>query len=108
MNDGVHEAVYDSSVDNFDRVLGVNTKGVLTCTRAVSKVMIAQEPRSVKTRNGTRDIGRGSILNIGSANSYAALPGKVAYTTSKHAMMGLTKTAGQSSTPSSTIHTDFS
>lgn len=69
----------------------------MTCTRAVSKVMLAQEPRSVKTRNGTRDIGRGSIVNIGSANSYAALPGKVAYMTSKHAMMGITKTAGESS-----------
>ena len=53
----------------------MNAKGVMTCTRAVSKVMLAQEPRSLKTRNGTRDIGQGSIVNIGSANSYAALPG---------------------------------
>ena len=69
----------------------------MICTRAVSKVMLAQDSRSVKTRSGTRNIGRGSIVNIGSANSYAALPGKVAYVTSKHAMMGITKTAGESS-----------
>lgn len=63
--------------------------------------MVAQEPRSVKSRNATRDIGRGSIVNIGSADSYAALPGKVAYVTSKHAMMGIKKPAGESSGPSS-------
>ena len=34
-------------------------------------------------------------MNLGSANSYAALPGKVAYVASKHAMMGITKTAGE-------------
>lgn len=78
-------------------MLDVNAKGVLTCTRAISKIMVAQEPRSVKTRNETRDIGRGSMVNVGSANSYAAIPGKVAYVTSKHAVMGITKTAGKSS-----------
>ena len=82
-------------MDDFDRVMGANAKGVMTCTRAVSKVMLGQESRQVTTRNGTRDIGRGSIVNLGSANSYAALPGKVAYVASKHAMMGITKTAGQ-------------
>ena len=78
-------------------MLNVNAKAVMLCTRAVSKVMLAQESRSMTTRNGSRNIGRGSIVNIGSANSYAALPGKVAYVTSKHAMMGITKTAGESS-----------
>lgn len=80
--------------------MNVNAKGVLTCTRAVSKVMMAQEPRSVETRNGKREVGKGAIVNIGSANSYAALPGKVAYVTSKHAVMGITKTAGKSSSQS--------
>ena len=83
-------------MDNFDNVLSVNVKGTLICTRAVTKVMLSQTPRSVNTRNGTRNVGRGSIVNLGSANSYAVQPGKVAYTTSKHAMMGVTKTAGES------------
>ena len=89
--------IYDSAVDEFDNVMNVNAKGVLTCTRAVSKIMMSQESRSVETRDGKRDAGRGSIVNIGSANSYAALPGKVAYVTSKHAVMGITKSAGKSS-----------
>lgn len=41
-----------------------------------------------------RDIGRGAIVNIASANSFAGLPGKMSYTVSKHAVMGLTKMAG--------------
>ncbi|KAL8729277.1 MAG: hypothetical protein Q9181_005056 [Wetmoreana brouardii] len=88
-----HKAIYDSSIEEYDNLLNVNAKGVLTCTRAVSKVMLGQNTRSVQTRNGVRDIGRGSIINIGSANSYVAIPGKVAYVASKHAMMGITKTA---------------
>ena len=88
--------IYESAVDEFDDVMNVNAKGILVCTRAVTKAMMVQESRLVETRNGKRDLGRGSIVNIGSANSYAALPGKVAYVTSKHAVMGTTKTAGKS------------
>ena len=78
--------------------MDVNAKGFFLCTRAVSKAMLSQisRSRSVATRHGTRDIGKGSIVNLESANSYAPIPGKVAYVTSKHAMMGVTKTAGKS------------
>ena len=62
--------------------------------REVSKVMKDQEPLTVATRNGERDIGRGSIINLGSAHSYVALPGKIPYVTSKFAVLGMTKTAG--------------
>ena len=74
--------------------MNVNVKGVLVCVRAMSKAMLAQESRAIKSRSGIRDIGRGSIINVASANSYAPLPGKTAYTTSKHAVMGITKSAG--------------
>ena len=79
IGDEVHKAIYDSSMDEYENVLDINAKGVMTCTRAVTKFMLGQESRSITGRNGTRDIGRGSIVNLGSANSYAALPGKVAY-----------------------------
>ncbi|KAL8669408.1 MAG: hypothetical protein Q9168_005995 [Polycauliona sp. 1 TL-2023] len=88
-----YEPAYNSTVEEYDHVMNVNAKGVLTCVRAVSKAMVSQERRSIKTRSGTRDIGRGSIVNLASACSYAALPGKVAYVASKHAVMGITKTA---------------
>ncbi|KAL9630601.1 MAG: hypothetical protein Q9204_004637 [Flavoplaca sp. TL-2023a] len=93
IDNGPYTPISDSTIDNFDKVMNVNAKGILTCTRAVSKAMLAQESRTVKTRSGTRDVGKGSIVNLGSANSYAAIPGKVAYVASKHAMMGITKTA---------------
>ncbi|TVY69021.1 Gluconate 5-dehydrogenase [Lachnellula suecica] len=36
---------------------------------------------------------RGAIVNAASVNSLLSLPGSVPYTTSKHAVMGITKTA---------------
>ncbi|KAI4258434.1 MAG: hypothetical protein L6R42_005099, partial [Xanthoria sp. 1 TBL-2021] len=83
---------YDSAVEDFDNVMNVNANGVLTFIRAVSKTMWAQDSRTAKSRSGTRDVGRGSIVNLGSANSYGAIPGKVTYVASKHATMGITKT----------------
>ena len=80
--------------------MSVNVKGVLICVRAMSKAMAAQEPRTIKSRNGTRDIGRGSIVNVASANSYVGLPAKTAYVTSKHAVSGITKCAGNRFPPS--------
>ena len=62
--------------------------------RAVSKAMSKQEPLTFKSRNGSRSLGRGSIINLGSAHSYVALPGKLPYITSKFAVLGMTKTAG--------------
>ena len=62
--------------------------------RAVAKAMSKQEPLSVNGRNGTRSIGRGSIINLASALSHMAIPGLLTYTTAKHAVLGITKTAG--------------
>ena len=78
----------------------INAKGVFLCLRAVAKAMQAQEPRSVQIRNRTKDIGRGSIVVIASANSYAPVPGKVAYISSKFATMGIVKSAGKLVIPS--------
>ncbi|CAD6441949.1 02d7f978-1715-47b3-a846-c8a4d5f6e392 [Sclerotinia trifoliorum] len=77
----------------FDNVLNVNMKGTVLCNRAVLKAMLAQEPREFQGRYVARSLGRGCIVNLGSANSYAAIPGKTSYTTAKHAVIGITKTA---------------
>lgn len=83
--------------DMFSRILDTNVRGTMLCVRAVSKAMAAQEPLSYESRrSGTRSLGRGSIVNLGSVNSYVAAPGMMPYTASKHAIIGITKTAGMS------------
>lgn len=75
--------------------MNVNTKGLILYVRAEINAMLAQKTRKITSRCGERDIGRGVILNVGSANSYAGLPAKMAYNVSKHAVMGPTKMAGE-------------
>lgn len=87
-----------SEFDNIgvlDHVLDINTRGLLICCREVSKVMLNQEPRTWKPKRGAeRDIGRGSIVTVLSGNALVAEPGKLAYVTSKHASLAVTKTLG--------------
>lgn len=82
-------------MNDFDKVWSVNVRGTLLCSRAAIKVMEQQEPRVHTLRSGEkRDLGRGTIVNVTSVLSYAAVPGKVAYVTSKHAALGVTKSTG--------------
>lgn len=86
--------ISELSIGEFDRTHDVNSRGLMLCMRAVSKVMSSQEPLKVKGRRaGERSLGRGSIVNMGSANSYVGFGGALPYAASKHAVMGMTKTA---------------
>ncbi|KAL2867460.1 SDR family NAD(P)-dependent oxidoreductase [Aspergillus lucknowensis] len=85
--------VSETSMAEFDRFLTVNVRGTMLCTRAVSRAMKLQEPLVVNGRTGPRGAGRGSIVNLASANSFVAMPAIVQYTAAKHAVMGITKTA---------------
>lgn len=62
----------------FDKVMEINVKGVWLCLQA-------QLPYLMK--NG------GSIVNIASVAGLQGFPGHCAYSASKHAVIGLTKTA---------------
>ena len=64
--------------DAWDRILDVNLKAVFKISRAAIPYL----------KHSTR----GRIVNIGSIMSNLAGPGMGAYTTSKHAVAGLTKT----------------
>jgi NAD(P)-dependent dehydrogenase (short-subunit alcohol dehydrogenase family) len=85
----------DTDIENFDRIMNINTRGNLLCVHAQTAAMRKQTPKTWTSRNGTREIGRGAIVNIASANSFAALPGKASYTISKHASMEIIKMAGE-------------
>ncbi|KAL2289326.1 hypothetical protein FJTKL_02329 [Diaporthe vaccinii] len=79
--------------------MNINARGNLICMRAQAAAMLKQEPKTWTSRNGTRNIGRGVIVNVASANSYVGLPGKASYTISKHASMATTKMAAMDHSP---------
>ncbi|KAF2816164.1 oxidoreductase ucpA, partial [Mytilinidion resinicola] len=78
----------DIPLDDFQRVLDVNTKGVWLCQRAQLRQMMTQE-RPANPREY-----RGTIVNMASMYGIVAANANVpssAYVTSKHACVGLTK-----------------
>lgn len=56
--------------------------------------MKLQELKPVDPANPGRGGTRGSIVTLGSGNSFAAAPHLVQYTAAKHAVLGVTKNAG--------------
>jgi NAD(P)-dependent dehydrogenase (short-subunit alcohol dehydrogenase family) len=76
----------------------VNATGTFLVTRQASIAMRAQEAKPVVVHpdgGGTASRGttRGAIVNTASASSLVATRGVLAYTTSKHAVLGLVKNA---------------
>lgn len=81
-------------MEEWERVNRVNVHGVLHCIQSVGRAMKSQ-PRIIHPgRERQRDAGKGSIVNIGSIHSFLSAPGTAQYTSSKHAMLGLTRSAG--------------
>ncbi len=70
---------HEWSDDAFDRMIGVNLKGVWLCMKHELPQMIAQ--------------GGGTIVNTGSSAGLVGLYTSSAYVAAKHGVLGLTKTA---------------
>ena len=68
------------SVEDWMRVVNVNLNGSFLCARAAFGQMRRQDPQG------------GRIINNGSVSSYVPRPGSVAYTSTKHAITGMTRT----------------
>lgn len=66
--------------EDFRAVIEVNVIGVFNCARAAFARMRAQTPPG------------GRIINNGSISAHAPRPGSIAYTASKHAVTGITRT----------------
>ncbi|RDW66428.1 NAD(P)-binding protein-11 [Coleophoma cylindrospora] len=80
--------VHELSTSVFDLTMRVNARGVfLGCKHALQQFM-KQEPLPA---NGRGDQTRGWIVNVASTGGLVALSGAPGYTTSKHAVVGLTK-----------------
>lgn len=87
--------IADASVQEFANMLSVNVMGIFLVTRAMSAVMKQQEPVPVRSDMPERGTARGCIVNIGSASGLVATPKMTQYTASKHAVVGVTKNAGE-------------
>ncbi|HGL6721273.1 SDR family oxidoreductase [Burkholderia contaminans] len=66
-------------LDVWNSVVATNLTGVFLCARAAWRVMKAQTPQG------------GRIINNGSISAHAPRPDTIAYTATKHAVTGITK-----------------
>ena len=70
----------DEALENFERVTAVNQRGVWACMKHELRVM--------------REQGSGAIVNCSSLGGLVGLPERAAYHGTKHAVIGMTKSAG--------------
>jgi NAD(P)-dependent dehydrogenase (short-subunit alcohol dehydrogenase family) len=68
-------------LDKWHAVVNTNLNGMFYCIQQAFKAMKSQSPRG------------GRIINNGSISAHAPRPFSIAYTATKHAVTGLTKTA---------------
>src|SRR6056297_505794 len=73
--------------EDFRAMIDVNVVGVFNCARAAFARMKAQDPQG------------GRIINNGSISASAPRPGSIAYTASKHAVTGITRTVSLDGRP---------
>ena len=71
--------VDETNIDVWMNVVSINLTGSFLCARAAFAQMRAQSPRG------------GRIINNGSISAHAPRPGSAPYTSTKHAISGLTK-----------------
>ena len=69
----------DLTYEQWKTVVDANLTGVFLCTQEAFKIMKSQEPRG------------GRIINNGSISAHAPRPNSAPYTSTKHAVTGLTK-----------------
>jgi NAD(P)-dependent dehydrogenase (short-subunit alcohol dehydrogenase family) len=72
----------DFTYEMWNRVVQVNLNAMFLCANAAFRMMRDQSPRG------------GRIINNGSISAHVPRPGSAAYTSTKHAVTGLTKSIG--------------
>ncbi|MBL8834171.1 MAG: SDR family oxidoreductase [Rhodospirillales bacterium] len=74
-------SIEDVTPAQWRSIVDVNLNGMFYCTRAAFRLMKEQSPQG------------GRIVNNGSISAHVPRPGSVAYTATKHAVTGLTRSA---------------
>ncbi|HUB97163.1 MAG TPA: SDR family oxidoreductase [Stellaceae bacterium] len=76
---GAGGPIEDLPLERWKAVVDTNLTGTFLCTQEAIKIMKDQKPMG------------GRIINNGSISAHAPRPGSIAYTSTKHAITGLTK-----------------
>lgn len=74
--------IEDVEFEDWRSAVDTNLTGVFLCTQAAIRIMKEQDPMG------------GRIINNGSISAHVPRPGSIAYTATKHAVTGLTKSTG--------------
>jgi 3-oxoacyl-[acyl-carrier protein] reductase len=74
---GLYGNLVDFPMEDFDRIMRINVRGTYLCCQQAMKIMMP--------------LKRGYIINLSSVVGFKGYPNQSAYTASKHAIMGLTK-----------------
>ena len=83
LGEGVLSLTADFSEEEFDRVIGVNLKGVWLCLKHEVRQMLRQSPPG------------GAIVNTSSVNGLGGAPQGSLYSATKSGVLALTKSAAQ-------------
>jgi NAD(P)-dependent dehydrogenase (short-subunit alcohol dehydrogenase family) len=76
---GLSKPVAEIAYDEWQALVDVNLTGTFLCAQAAFRAMAGQDPRG------------GRIINNGSLSAYVPRPQAIAYTATKHAVTGITK-----------------
>ncbi len=71
--------LHEQSIEDFDKLMGINVRGLFLCMKYEIQQMLSQ--------------GSGVIVNNSSIGGLIGFPGVSPYIASKHAVMGLTRSA---------------
>lgn len=77
--EGVVKPLHEQSIEDFDKLIAINLRGLFLCMKSEIQQMLTQEA--------------GIIINNSSTLGLVGAPGVSPYVTSKHAVMGLTRAA---------------
>ncbi|HEY2635891.1 MAG TPA: SDR family oxidoreductase, partial [Solirubrobacteraceae bacterium] len=76
---GAPAAIEDVTLEDWQTIVATNVTGAFLCAQEAVRAMKAQDPRG------------GRIINNGSISAHVPRPNAVGYTTTKHAITGLTR-----------------
>lgn len=84
---GPPQELDEISLDEWQAVVNLNLTGAFLCIREAFRIMRRQQPQG------------GRIINNGSISAHAPRPRSIAYTATKHAITGLTKSTALDGRP---------